>query len=292
MMKKITVVFSFFLLLVACTRDKWMEGYEPQSAGLYYKLLGIGDGNDFPRADEVLVTEAVMKNQKDSVFWDTYHDGANGLYIDLGSAKIPTVWRSQLLKLVEGDSASFLIKSTTFFDVFFDTIIPPFCAKDSLIKIDLKINQIISKYEYRAIQENAGLKDTEDIELEELQVIDCYLLNDYPKAKVDDYGIYWLEKNANNSEPVQSGKKIKIEYQGFFLDGKSIDITQQQMEFIYGTPDQIIKGLNIVIGGLKRGESAKIIVPSRLAFGEKGSSNGSVPPYTPLVYNLKIIDIK
>jgi FKBP-type peptidyl-prolyl cis-trans isomerase len=65
-----------------------------------------------------------------------------------------------------------------------------------------------------------------------------------------------------------------------------------QLEFTYGTPDQLIKGLNIVIGTLKKGEFVKIIVPSRLAFGEKGSSNGSIQPYTPLVYNLKIIDIK
>lgn len=291
-MKKIASVFLVVFLAIGCSRNNWMKGYEHMGAGFYYKLLGIGDGNNCPKADEVIITEAVMKAQNDSVFWDTYHDSNNGLYIDLGSSNMPTALKTQLLKLVEGDSASFLVNSHTFFKLFFDTIVPPFCVKDSLVKIDVKIHQIISKYEYAAIKANADLVETEDVELEELQDIDCYILNDYPKAKVDEQGLYWLEKNAGSREQVTSGKKVKVEYQGFFMDGKPVDAAKQQIEFIYGTPDQLIKGLNIVIGSLKKGESAKIIVPSRLAFGEKGSSNGSVPPYTPLVYKLKIIDIK
>lgn len=291
-MKKIIAIFLLTFLFVACSRNNWLEGYEQQAGGFYYKLLGIGDGNNTPKVDEVLVAEAVMKTQNDSVFWDTYHDANNGLYIDLGSANMSAPWKVQLLKLVEGDSASFLVNSNTFFKLFFDTIVPSFCMKDSLVKIDIKIHQIISKYDYDAIKANSELVEAEDVELEELQDIDCYILNEYPKAKVDEQGLYWLEKEALGGEQVASGKKIKLEYQGFFMDGKPVDITMQQIEFIYGTPDQLIKGLNIVIGSLKKGESAKIIVPSRLAFGEKGSSNGSVPPYTPLVYNLKIIDIK
>ena len=43
---------------------------------------------------------------------------------------------------------------------------------------------------------------------------------------------------------------------------------------------------------LKKGEKAKIILPSQLAFGDQGSSNGVIPPYTPLVYQIEIIDIK
>jgi FKBP-type peptidyl-prolyl cis-trans isomerase len=61
---------------------------------------------------------------------------------------------------------------------------------------------------------------------------------------------------------------------------------------VYGTPDQVLKGINYVIPRLKVGQSAKIILPSRLAFGEKGSSNGTVPPFTPLLYEITLNDIK
>jgi FKBP-type peptidyl-prolyl cis-trans isomerase len=59
-------------------------------------------------------------------------------------------------------------------------------------------------------------------------------------------------------------------------------------EFTYGSPEQVLKGLNYVIGKLKFSQSVKIILPSRLAFGENGSSNGVVPPYTPLIYEVKV----
>ena len=132
----------------------------------------------------------------------------------------------------------------------------------------------------------------EDTELEELQLIDCFLAQYYKSVKANANGIYILEKKNTRGEEVIAGKKIKIAYQGAFLDGRLLEGSEQTLEFIFGTPDQIIKGLNIVIGDLKKGETTKIIVPSRLAFGESGSSNGSIPPYTPLVYTLKITDIK
>ena len=88
------------------------------------------------------------------------------------------------------------------------------------------------------------------------------------------------------------GKKINIEFQGYHLDGRPIAQGRQTMEFSYGTPDQIINGLNIVIGSLKNGEIAKIIVPSRLAFGEKGNSNGTIKPYTPLLFEIKITNVQ
>ena len=48
--------------------------------------------------------------------------------------------------------------------------------------------------------------------------------------------------------------------------------------------------IHYVIKRLKKGQNAKIILPSRLAFGENGSSNGTIAPYTPLIYEIKIIE--
>lgn len=291
MIKRILYFTVLTFIFVSCSKTKIFDGYDKLNGSVYYKLLGIGDGNDTPKQDEILVLEASMKTLEDSVFWDTYHDAANGLYLDMNSNHLPIACKQQLQKLVEGDSVSFFMKPEPFFKLFFDTIVPNFC-KDSLVKIDFKINQIISKYDLQAIKYGEAMGQAEDTELEELQTIDCYLLANYPKAKVDGNGIYWIERKGGSGEKVSAGKRIKIEFQGSFLDGKILDSQPQQLEFNYGTPDQTIAGLNIVIGQLKEGETAKIIVPSRLAFGEFGSSNGSVPPYMPLVYEIKIIDIK
>lgn len=276
-----------------CNRQKQMDGYTRDSDGFYFKLISIGDGNESPSKDNVVVLDAFMKTQSDSIFWDTKHDAPNGLFVALNSRLVSGSCRNYYLKMVEGDSVSFLVNPTALFRDYFDTIVPGFCKKDTLIKMNVKLNQIISRAEFEALKQNAVGQDVEeDTELQELQDIDCYLVQNYKNVKADANGLYVIQKTVTNLEKVMPGKKIKVAYSGSFLDGKPIDNSEQIIEFIYGTPDQLIKGLNIVIGSLKKGETSKIIVPSRLAFGELGSSNGSIPPYTPLVYNIKIIDIK
>jgi FKBP-type peptidyl-prolyl cis-trans isomerase FkpA len=276
----------------ACTKQQQMDGYTGHGNGFYYKLLAIGDGNEKPQLNSVVVLDAEMKTLSDSVFWDTNHDAANGFYVSLGSDLLPGSCNHYFLNMVEGDSVSFLIRPSVFFRNYFDTIVPQFCKNDSLIKLNVKLTQIMSQQEYNAMKKNAESAEIDDVELLELQDIDCYLMQDYKTVKADKNGLYTLSKTTTDLEPVAYGKKVKIAYQGSFLDGKLLDANEQVMEYVYGTPDQLIKGLNIVIGTLKKGETTKIIVPSRLAFGEFGSSNGSVPPYSSIVYNIKIIDIK
>ncbi|MBI9034352.1 MAG: FKBP-type peptidyl-prolyl cis-trans isomerase [Bacteroidales bacterium] len=42
---------------------------------------------------------------------------------------------------------------------------------------------------------------------------------------------------------------------------------------------------------MRKGGKATVIVPSKLAFGEKGKSL-TIPPYSPLIYNIDLLDIK
>ncbi len=88
---------------------------------------------------------------------------------------------------------------------------------------------------------------------------------------------------------IRPGQQIKIRYRGQLLNGRFVDSVTRNFELRYGTPDQLLTGLNYVIGQLKIGENAKIILPSRLAFGEYGSGDGSVPPHAPLFYDISII---
>jgi FKBP-type peptidyl-prolyl cis-trans isomerase FkpA len=292
MFKRIPLFGLVLLVCFSCKKQQQIDGYSRDKNGFYYKLLAIGDGNEKPQRDQIVVLDALMKTQSDSVFWDTRHDAMNGLYVFLNSQLIQGSCNSYFLSMVEGDSASFLIKPSILFKNYFDTIVPDFCKRDSLMYLNVRVSQIISKPEYDALKNTALGNEVEDTELQELKRIDQYLRKNYSSVKADANGIYTLQKTVTSLEPVAYGKKVKIAYQGMFLDGTPADHTEQSIEYTYGTPDQLVKGLNIVIGSLKKGETTKIILPSRLAFGESGSSNGSIPPYTSLVYNIKIIDIK
>ena len=281
----VTIVF-----LGSC-KQKHSQEYSRSEKGYYYQLLAIGDGHEKPDAMGAVLCDMVLKTSSDSVFFSSSNNLPDGFYISLPS-KNPGSGKSYLSTLTEGDSVSLMIGKDCFFREYFDTITPFFYKHDSLVKMDLKIRKLLSKNSYEVLEKNALSTLPEDKELNELKQIDDYLKLYYPDVKMDGYGLYGLEHAKTSGEPVGSGKKIRISYSGFYLSGKPIDNGNQVLEFTFGTPDQLIKGLNIVIGNLKKGETTKIIVPSRLAFGELGSSNGSIPPYTPLVYNVKLIDIK
>lgn len=279
------------LLLPACRRMEPIKGYTRDDEGFYYKLLRIGDGNENPKVGDVLLLDAVFQTQKDSTIWDSKNEGNNAFYLPLEPRALIGSFNSYLLKMVEGDSVSFYIPTAVFFRQYFDTVPPVFCKNDSMMKVGLRLIEIMSQAEYQQVIRESE-KEQEDKELTELRQIDDYLKQHHLPEQTSSDGIYYLSKTESHGLVVETGRLVKLNYKGSFLDGRETDIPQKPMEFIYGTPDQLIKGLNIVIGGMKKGENAKIIVPSRLAFGEQGSANGSIPPYSPLLYEIEITDVK
>lgn len=274
------------LLFTACTGSRG-NGYTEAPEGYAYKLLAIGDGRQCASEAGVIVCEAVLRSGHDSIFFNSRYHAPQGFYIRLQGSSGAS-GKHHLAGLTEGDSLSLMVGKTCFFREYFDTLVPYFLLQDSLVKLDLKILRVLQADTAHI----SGTSAPEDRELDELKQIDEYLNHYYPDAKADGYGLYILEHTKTTAEAVSAGKRIRVKYSGFYLNGSPLDNGRQQLEFAFGTPDQLVKGLNIVIGNLKKGETTKIIVPSRLAFGETGSTNGSIPPYTPLLYNVTLIDIK
>jgi FKBP-type peptidyl-prolyl cis-trans isomerase len=164
--------------------------------------------------------------------------------------------------------------------------IPFFSLNDSVVKIYFKLKQVLTLEEFNDRKINLASNESKQIE-SYFKTIQDYELS------IDSLGFYWIEKpNSSNMPEVKQKSVVKLSYEGSFLNGRIFEKSPDNFELIYGIPDQIIKGLNYVIKKLKKGQNAKIILPSRLAFGENGSSNGIIAPYTPLIYKVNIIDIK
>ena len=59
----------------------------------------------------------------------------------------------------------------------------------------------------------------------------------------------------------------------------------------------MLTGWEEAFAQLHEGEKATLIIPSELAYGEKGKRNASsgvyiVPPYTTLIYEVEVVSIK
>lgn len=108
-------------------------------------------------------------------------------------------------------------------------------------------------------------------------------------------GIYRLKTKENkDGAAIAFGDEVTIHYKGSFLNGYVFDNTYEKglsPSFVYGQEYQMIEGMQLGLSGIREGESVKIILPSRLAFGEQGSMAGIVPPYTSVVFEVEILKI-
>jgi FKBP-type peptidyl-prolyl cis-trans isomerase len=99
----------------------------------------------------------------------------------------------------------------------------------------------------------------------------------------------------HDGQLIEKGDEISIAYQGRFLNGYVFEDSRDKAvipSFIYGKEYQLLEGIHMGISGLKSGESVKIILPSRRAFGKEGSLAGIVPPYTAVIFDVNILKVE
>ena len=85
---------------------------------------------------------------------------------------------------------------------------------------------------------------------------------------------------------------VKIEYTGFFEDGKIFDTNvgkDKPLVFQIGMKE-VIPGFEQGILGENKGSKRKIKIPSKLAYGEKGAGE-LIPPNSNLIFEFVILDV-
>lgn len=127
-------------------------------------------------------------------------------------------------------------------------------------------------------------------EMEEEEAIRLALMNE--ERMPEEHGkVLIMRDYPGEGDTVRSGREISIRYHTYLLNGTELD-SLTEMRFPFGKPGQVIPGLQYGLSFLREGESARIYMPSRLAFGEEGSSTGVVPRNTPVYFEVKVLDVE
>jgi hypothetical protein len=273
-----SLVLLLFVSVFSC-REKpplYFDGFSRTAGGLYYKIVRIGDGDYRVNAWDDVYFTCCFRKQNDSVFFSSGHEY---VYYDPADSLQKTLFLSHFPNLVKGDSAIYYVRTADLFANYFQTEVPSWCRNDSLIKVEVGIKEL--KKEIR-------ISDTE------LKLIRDHIRDHKLKVEAElPNKIFVLErKEGEGKEIVSMGKLISVDYKGRFLNDSLFDDPAFPLQFTYGSPDQLLKGLNFVIKGMHKGEFIKIILPSYLAYGDSGNTNGTVAPFTPLLYEITITDIK
>lgn len=108
-------------------------------------------------------------------------------------------------------------------------------------------------------------------------------------------GVYYVTLEEGEGEVAKTGDTLTLGYSGYFVDGRLFDSSQWYnaddgtIEYVLGK-ENMIAGWEDALKVLNKNAMIQFIIPSDLAYGDKGA--GSIPPYTTLVFVVKLVDIK
>jgi len=135
------------------------------------------------------------------------------------------------------------------------------------------------------IQVNKQLVMTED------QRIDDFISRHNWKMNATGTGLRFVIYRHGNGPKAEIGQVSRFNYSLVLLNGDTISTSSESgpMEFMIGQGG-VESGLEEGILLLKKGDRAKLIIPSHLAFGLVGDMD-KIPAKATLVYDIELIDL-
>ena len=123
-------------------------------------------------------------------------------------------------------------------------------------------------------------------------------------------GLQYIILEKGTGKKPASGSQIFIHYAGFFENGTLFDTSIEEISKEFGKYDEVRKAqggyqpltfqagrkdgmIPGFIEGLEKlsiGDRALVFIPSNLAYGEAGAGNGLIPPNTPLIFDITIME--
>lgn len=273
-------------LLAACGK----VSYRKTAGGMPYQLYN-GKGTQKVYAGNIVKVNISYK-VKDSVYFSSF--GKVPVYMPVNPETQPYDISELMAKLSVGDS----VVATQMMDTFIKrnplSVPPEFKKGDRIITV-LKILDVFTSDSAAKVDEEKANKEYLAYEID---FLGKYLADKKINAEKTPSGIYIQVINPGSGSLADSGKYVTLNYTGTTLDGKKFDSNVDTsfhhmgpISFTVGD-GQMIRGFDVGVRYLKPGGTAKVYVPSMIAYGARPRPNSGIKPFENLVFDLAIVDVK
>jgi FKBP-type peptidyl-prolyl cis-trans isomerase len=123
---------------------------------------------------------------------------------------------------------------------------------------------------------------------QEKREIDTFVKTKHWKVKESGTGLRYQILVKGKGTKAHTGQIVKIRYSVELLDGQKVYSGIKSFKIGYG---RVENGLEEGILLLKKGDEARFILPSHLAYGLSGDGN-KIPPHTPIIYYVELLELK
>ena len=139
----------------------------------------------------------------------------------------------------------------------------------------------------------AAQKKVNDALAAEKGAWDTKVKEKFPTAHKTASGLYYVIDKAGTGPLAKPGQTVTAHYTGTLWDGTKFDSSRdrgQPFSFVIGQ-HQVIPGWDEGFALLKVGTKGKLIIPSNLAYGDRGAGS-QIPPKADLIFDVEMLGVK
>ena len=272
------------MLLTACTQR--FPGYKKTESGLYYKFYSHNPSAQKPNQTDMLKV-AMTCYLHDSVYFD-FQQSESQVYAQLKESVFPADLNEAYAMMNLGDSASFYIKADSVAIKYYDKSTEEVGLKpEDYFRYEVKLLEIKTS---EAFQEEID-RMNKAMRERALQEFTDFVETNCVGVTPESSGIYVIPLEAGKGPCPKKGDKVEVDFSAHLLNGQFVGSTfdrPDKFSFVLGK-GFAIQGWEEIVPKMHVGERVKAVIPFDLAYGEY--SVGSIPSYSNLVYDIKLLKI-
>jgi len=292
-MKKYIIYLAFTAIAV---KTNAQNTFQRTSKGTEYQLFTHNTGDKI-KLNDIVTFNAIQKNGKDSVLFSSYKAGAPLQAQIQPEGDLMDIFPLLTLK----DSVLIRVPTDSIFKGHEEQR-PPYLAKGSSMFFTLKIERVQTLEE--AIAERKTMMDK--YAADETANTGKYIADHKLVLKTTASGLkYRITVPSIKRKPL-AGDTVFVNYTGRTLDGKVFDSSiaaeakkagleqpgrnYEPLKFAVGT-GMVVPGWDEAFLLLNEGSKAQLIVPSGLAYGDKGAGD-DIKPFSTLIFDVELVKVK
>lgn len=276
---------SALMFLTLCDKGKF-PGYNKTPNGLYYKFYHQDATAQKPELTDFLKVEMACY-LNDSLYYDFQSTGRE-VYSQFLESKFPGDLQEAYSMMHVGDSASFYVKADSVAVLYYDQ--DPAAVgltADDYFRYEVKLVELKSEQDFQADIDRMKKQLIEASKAELAAFIEKENIKEMPVES----GIYIIPIEKGKGRCPVKGEKVELDFSASLLNGQVVGSTydmDEKFTFVLGE-NFVIPGWEVILPKMHLGERVKAIVPFDMAYGEH--QVGSVPAYSNMVYDIKLLKI-
>lgn len=285
MKKLVFIAVIISVVFTSCSSE--FKGHKEFEDGHFMKLLSFSEDSQKVGNNTLVQFNWTVSNLENKKLY------SERLFLRVDSTNNKKGLLTCLQKLKQGEKASFIFSEEHLESEFKSTLEETVISDKQLLKHTLSIDKIYTEKEFEKEKKKfldwIGKLAPVNFNSIENQIIDNYTENLELEMVISETGLRRKIFPSNSGVKTGFGKHVTIKYKGGELAKPSRHIETEQ-DFYIGQELQVIPALEEALLYMEQGDSAIIIAPSNLAFGDKGSSTGYIPGSSPVQYNIVLVN--